>query len=124
MSSINFRPKVYEQLIENFTKTISRTPVTKSENPQTGEEVLTDGTAVDISSYTTKEFFLVDPAGAASTAKTAIFDSDGTDGKLKYTILTTEIDTSGNWNVFARIAKTGSELTSDPLEFRVKARLD
>lgn len=83
-----------------------------------------DGTAVDISSYTTKEFFLVDPAGAASTAKTAIFDSDGTDGKLKYTILTTEIPDAGNWNVFARIAKAGVELTTDPLEFRVKARLD
>ena len=83
-----------------------------------------DGTAVDISSYTTKEFFLVDPTGAASAAKTAAFDSDGTDGKLKYTILTTEIDAAGNWNVFARIKKAGVELTSDPLEFRVKARLD
>ena len=83
-----------------------------------------DGPAVDISSYTTKEMFLVDPDGVASSAKTAIFDSDGTDGKLKYTILTSEIDAVGNWNVFARIKKANVELTSAPLEFRVKARLD
>jgi hypothetical protein len=83
-----------------------------------------DGTAVDISSYTTKQFFFVNPSGTASSAKTADFDSDGTDGKLKYTILTGEIDTAGNWNVFARIAKASTELTTDPLEFRVKARLD
>ena len=83
-----------------------------------------DGVAVDISSYTTRQFFLVDPTGSASAAKTATFDSDGTDGKLKYTILTSEIPTAGNWNVFARISKTDVELTTDPLEFRVKARLD
>ena len=83
-----------------------------------------DGTVVDISSFTTRQMFLVDPDGTASTAKTANFDSDGTDGKLKYTILTSEINKVGNWNVFARIKKTGVELTSDPLEFRVKARLD
>ena len=83
-----------------------------------------DGTAVDISSYTTKEMFLVDPDGVSSTAKTADFDSDGTDGKLKYTILTSEINAVGNWNVFARIKKADVELTSDPLVFLVKARLD
>jgi len=82
-----------------------------------------DGATFDASSYTTKEFIFIDPDGTAAT-KTADFDSDGTDGKLKYTILTGEVDSAGNWNVVARIKKAGVELTTDPLEFRVKARLD
>ena len=82
-----------------------------------------DGTAKDISSYTTRQFIFTDPDGTAAT-KTALFDSDGTDGKLKYTTLDGDIDSVGNWQVTARIINTGSELTSDPHEFRVKARLD
>lgn len=82
-----------------------------------------DGTAVDISSYTTKQFILTDPDGTAAT-KTALFDTDGTDGVLKYTTVDGDIDTAGNWHVQARIAKAGSELTSDPVAFYVAARLD
>jgi hypothetical protein len=82
-----------------------------------------DGTAVDISSYTTLQYILTDPDGTATT-KTAAFDSDGTDGKLKYTIITGDISGAGDWRVQARIAKTDVEITSDPLEFSVQARLD
>ncbi len=83
-----------------------------------------DGVAIDISSYTTLQFFLVDPSGNASDALTAAFDSDGTDGKLKYTLQDGDIDESGEWQVFARVSKTGSEITTDPLRFYVAARLD
>ena len=82
-----------------------------------------DGSAVDISSYTTKKFILRNPVGA-TVEKTAIFDSDGTDGVLKYTILTGEIAVAGNWKVEARIAKTGAEITSNPHAFSVAERLE
>ena len=82
-----------------------------------------DGVAVDISSYTTKQYILTDPS-ETSTTKAVAFDTDGTDGTLAYTTLTGDIDSVGNWHVAARIIKVGSELTSDPHEFRVKARLD
>ena len=82
-----------------------------------------DGSSVDISSYTTKEYILRDPDGTETT-KTASFDSDGTDGILKYTVLTGEIDAVGSWYVQARIAKADVELTSDRLGFAVKDRLD
>ena len=82
-----------------------------------------DGSARDISSYTTKEFIIRDPGGTEAT-KTASFDSDGTDGKLKYAVLTGEIDAVGSWYVQARIKKAGVELTSDRFGFAVKARLD
>jgi hypothetical protein len=82
-----------------------------------------DGSALDISSYTTKQFILTDPDGTA-TAKTAIFDSDGSDGILKYTILDGDIDAAGKWYVQARVAKTGTELTSEAHAFYVAARFD
>ena len=82
-----------------------------------------DGTAVDISAYTTRQFIFKSPIGAVTT-KTATFDDDGTDGILKYTVADGDIDRAGSWRVQARIAKTGVELTSDPLHFQVEDRLD
>ena len=82
-----------------------------------------DSVAVDISSYTAWVYILKDPAGTIAS-KVAAFDTDGTDGVLAYTILTGDIDSVGNWTVQARISKVGSELTADPLEFNVAARID
>ena len=79
--------------------------------------------AVDISGYTTRQFVFKSPAGVKTT-KTAVFDTDGTDGVLKYTVENGLINEAGDWYVQARIAKTGAELTSDPIAFRVKKRLD
>ena len=82
-----------------------------------------DGTAIDISSYTTLQYILKDPNAVTST-KVAAFDSDGTDGILKYTIADGDIDEVGNWYVQARITKVGAVLTSDWLKFQVQDRLD
>jgi len=48
MVSINFTNISFETMLDAFGKTISRTPVTKSEDPLSGDELLTDGTAVNI----------------------------------------------------------------------------
>lgn len=85
--------------------------------------IVQDGVAVDISSYTTRQFIFTDPTGTITT-KTATFDTDGVDGVLKYTILDNEVNTAGYWYVQARIIKSGVELTSDPLRFFVSERLD
>jgi len=47
--SIKFTNAGYESMIDNFAKTISRTPVTKTTSNISGEETLTDGTAANIS---------------------------------------------------------------------------
>jgi len=83
-----------------------------------------DGSAVDISSYTTKQFLFESPSGVDADPVTADFDSDGTDGILKYTIADGDIDEAGVWKVSARISKTGVELTTEPLRFLVEARTD
>lgn len=79
--------------------------------------------AVDISAYTTRQLIFKSPSGVKTT-KTATFDTDGTDGVLAYTVENGLINEVGIWYVQARIAKAGAELTSDPIEFRVKKRLD
>ena len=82
-----------------------------------------DGVAVDVSSYTTLQFVFESPSGVDST-ETAAFDSDGTDGVITYTVQDGDIDEVGIWKVSARVAKTGAELTSDPLLFEVLPRTD
>lgn len=82
-----------------------------------------DGTAVDISAYTTTQMIFIDPSGTATT-KTAAFDTDGSDGVLAYTVEDGLIDTAGGWRVFARIAVDGAEITTQPHSFVVEARPD
>jgi hypothetical protein len=81
-----------------------------------------DGAAVDISSYTTRQFIFRSPSGTLKT-KTAAFDTDGTDGVLKYVVESGVIDASGRWIVQVRISKTNVELTSQELPFFVYSRI-
>lgn len=46
--ALNITATPFEAMIDGFAKTISRTPITITENPLTGEETLTDGEAADI----------------------------------------------------------------------------
>ena len=47
--SINFRPEVYTTMINNFSKSLVYTPVTKTTDNLTGDEVLTEGSTASIS---------------------------------------------------------------------------
>lgn len=82
-----------------------------------------DGTALDISAFTTLQLGFVNPSGAV-TLKTAEFDSDGTDGVLTYTVEDGLIDTVGGWKVFGRIASDTAEITTESHAFVVEARED
>ena len=83
--------------------------------------VTEDGAAVDISSYTTRQFVFRKP-DATEVTKTAVFDSDGTDGVLDYTVEDGLIDATGYWGVRAVLTKANAELTSDTVTFFVAAR--
>jgi len=78
--------------------------------------IVQDEVVVPIETYSGFSFIFTDPLGETST-KTAAFDTDGTDGTLKYQVEEGVIDMAGNWQVQARISKVGVLLTSDPLEF-------
>jgi hypothetical protein len=62
-----------------------------------------DGTtAVDVSSATTKTFYF-EKGDRSRVSKTAEFNTDGSDGKLKYTTVAGDIDKTGTWQVQAYV---------------------
>jgi hypothetical protein len=78
-------------------------------------------TAADISAYsTTIQMVFTDPSGT-KTAKVAAFDSDGTDGIIKYTIDSGLFDAAGWWKVRGRVLSGAAELTSVEYNFEVLA---
>lgn len=80
------------------------------------------GTATDISGYTTRSIKLLSPSGTAKT-KTAIFKTDGSDGKIQYTLASGDIDKAGTWWVQVYLANTTQQLSSEPVSFSVGRRL-
>jgi hypothetical protein len=77
--------------------------------------------AADISGYSvTQEEIFTDPSGT-ETAKTAAFDTDGTDGVIKYTIDNGLFDAAGYWFVRGRVASGAAELMSLEYAFEVLA---
>ena len=57
-----------------------------------------DGSAIDISSATTKDIIMEGPDGAKVT-KTASFNTDGTDGVLLFTSVSGDFDDTGDYHV-------------------------
>lgn len=83
-----------------------------------------DDLVVDISLATTKTLKFRKPDASTAT-KTASFVTDGTDGKLKYTTVTNDLDQAGDWKAQAVVVFTGSatQWTSTIHDFRVGVAL-
>ena len=81
-----------------------------------------DDSAVDVSGASTKQFVFRKPGGTA-VVKTAAFVTDGTDGKLKYTTVTDDLDTAGDWQVQAFVDFGSTEWRSDIKNFMVHPNL-
>ena len=75
--------------------------------------------AADISGYaSTIQMIFTDPTGT-ETAKTASFDTDSTDGVIKYIIESGLIDKAGNWRVRGRVQGASTKLSTITHEFLV-----
>lgn len=76
--------------------------------------------AADISGYNdTQHMLLKDPAGNEAPL-TAAFDSDGSDGIIKYTVADGDIDEGGIWKIRGRAIDTGNKiLTTEEKSFKV-----
>lgn len=81
-----------------------------------------DTTAVDVSGATVKTFYFLKPTGTKIN-KTVVFDSDGTDGKLKYTTIAGDIDTVGRWQVQAYVEIGTAKYYSTKATFSVQSNL-
>lgn len=60
------------------------------------------GTAIDISGASAMQFLVLKPDGTTATW-TAAFDTDGTDGVIKYTTVADDLDQAGVWYIQAKI---------------------
>jgi hypothetical protein len=68
--------------------------------------------AADVSSYSsTIQMLFTDPDGNTAT-ETATFDTDGSDGVIKYTLADGDIDAAGYWKVRGKVASGAAVLTS------------
>ena len=65
-------------------------------------QLLDDGIAVDINAATTMEICLRTPSGA-DKIKTATFTNTGSDGKIEFDTIVTDLDELGRWKVGAHI---------------------
>lgn len=79
---------------------------------------------IDISTSTDRVFVFQPPRGLPLIEKTPVYVTDGTDGKLKYTVETglfdkTNSNLAGKWKVQAVITFDTGEITTDPAEFEV-----
>ncbi len=80
-----------------------------------------DGTAIDLSTATSKSFSVETPDGASADV-TASFVTDGTDGLLEY--VCPDIDQAGIWRYRAFYTNPAGTYFADWLEFLVKPNED
>jgi hypothetical protein len=77
-----------------------------------------DGAAANVSAFGTVQYLFRDPAGAV-TVGTAAFYTDGSDGVLTYTVGSALLTSAGDWQVQAKLTKSGETVYSERLDFSV-----
>ena len=80
--------------------------------------VLDDGSAVDISSASSIRMIIKKPDQTSST-KTASFNTDGTDGKMKYVTVSGDIDQVGNYKLQGKVVIGSATYYSSVSTFKV-----
>ena len=79
-------------------------------------------TVLDISGASSLEIILKSPSGVSST-KTASLNTDGTDGKMKYTTEDGDLNEVGTWRIQAKAAFGSSIFRSNIKTFKVYENL-
>jgi len=82
----------------------------------------TAGTAIDVSTATTKYINFQNPAGT-KTQKTAAFTTDGKDGKIQYTTVSGDIDSVGTWQIQGYVETSLGKFWTEKDSFKVYSTL-
>lgn len=77
------------------------------------------GTALNISSYTTKQFFLKQPTGSITTITALFMSGSGTSGVMGFTSTSAHFDQTGKYNLQAYLSDGTTTFRSDIYEFIV-----
>ena len=80
--------------------------------------IIDDGSAVDISSASSIKMIIKKPDQTSST-KTASFNTDGTDGKMKYVIVSVDVDQVGNYKLQVKVVIGSATYYSSVSTFKV-----
>tara|TARA_Y100000310_G_scaffold318630_1_gene372953 strand:- start:433 stop:741 length:309 start_codon:yes stop_codon:yes gene_type:complete len=84
---------------------------------------VTDGTsAVNISSASTKQLIFKKPSGTKLT-KTAVFNTDGTDGKMYYNAIADDLDETGSYKLQGKVIISDGTFYTDITTFKVYRNL-
>tara|TARA_R110002110_G_scaffold255061_2_gene470839 strand:+ start:1565 stop:1873 length:309 start_codon:yes stop_codon:yes gene_type:complete len=84
---------------------------------------VTDGTsAVNISGASTKQLIIKKPSGAKLTKATS-FVTDGTDGKMQYSIAADDLDEAGTYKLQGRVIISDGSFYTDIHTFKVYRNL-
>lgn len=76
---------------------------------------------VDASGYDTYNFVFKSPAGTTKIVAAAV-TTDGTDGRISAIVPQNTIDVYGQWRVAVQLIKTGADIVSTDLKFKVGRR--
>lgn len=79
-----------------------------------------DEVAIDVSTATARTIYLTKTDGTV-VAKTAVFTTDGTDGLIEYTTVTSDFDMLGIWSIQGRVEMPTGKWRSYKGYFEVKA---
>jgi len=74
---------------------------------------------VDISGAISKQLLFQKPDGTNIT-QTALFDTNGTDGKIYYTTASGDLNVIGRWSIQSKIVLAGGTWISDRYKFQVQ----
>tara|TARA_R100000005_G_C4914267_1_gene150518 strand:- start:5 stop:313 length:309 start_codon:yes stop_codon:yes gene_type:complete len=78
--------------------------------------------AVDISSSSTKQIIIKKPSGEKITAS-AVFSSDGTDGKMYYNTVSGDLDEAGSYKIQGKVIISDGTFFTDITSFKVHRNL-
>jgi hypothetical protein len=78
-----------------------------------------DGAVVDVSGATTKQIKFLKPDGLTVLTKSAVFETDGTDGKIKYVTVSDDLDVAGYWARQGYVVMPGGSWHTDRRRFYV-----
>lgn len=83
------------------------------------------GAAIDVSTATTKQIWLGKPNSPDATVltKTAVNDTTGADGKIKYVTVSGDLSNAGEWSIQGYVVVAGKEWHSVVSKFQVAQNL-
>ena len=82
-----------------------------------------DGSAADISGFTTLLQMILKHRDGTTATKSASFKTDGTDGIMQCTVADGDLHASGDWQIQGRLVSGSQDVRTVPTSFRVKKQL-